>query len=81
MIAKLPNEKHIILVFELEEIFLVRWWDFVANQADYEHWRDQIMPIETDILIEPCGQTFIDGNFGKIAQNFNRKKRPKFRKV
>ena len=40
------------------------------------------MPIETDILIEPCGQTFIEGNFGKIAQNFNRKKeRPKFRQV
>lgn len=79
MIALLPNGTFIILVFEREEIFLVRWWDFVSNAADLDHWKDQIIPMETDIILEPIGQTFIDGNFEKIVQNIHRKKeRPKY---
>jgi len=79
MIALLPNGTFMILVFEREEIFLVKWWDFVSESADLEHWKDQIIPVETDIILEPIGQTFIDGNFEKIVQNIQRKKeRPKY---
>ena len=52
LIANLPNGKSLILVFENEDFFLVRWWDFVSDQTDFEHWRDQIMPIETDVSQE-----------------------------
>lgn len=79
MIALLPNGTFMILVFEREEIFLVKWWDFVDQSGDLEHWKEQIIPIETDIILEPIGQTFIDGNFEKIVQNIQRKKeRPKY---
>ena len=42
--------------------------------SDLEHWKDQIVPMENEIVLEPIGQTFIDGNFEKIVQNINRKK-------